>query len=154
MLTIASLQAALKDHPDCNLTLALPGGASVPSHFHITEVGRTEKLFIDCGGTTRTQSFASLQVWVADDTDHRLTAAKLAAIIDKAFPLLGSGDPEVQVECQEGTISLFALESVRRDAESLVLRLASKHTACLALSVCLPDQVEDDACCGGSGCCG
>ena len=31
----------------------LPNGASIPSHFHITEIGKFSKHFIDCGGKVR-----------------------------------------------------------------------------------------------------
>ncbi|MEI7863404.1 MAG: DUF6428 family protein, partial [Planctomycetota bacterium] len=31
----------------------LPDKSFVPAHFHITEVGRVQKDFIDCGGTVR-----------------------------------------------------------------------------------------------------
>lgn len=31
------------------LEIALPGGETLPAHFHITEVGRVRKDFVDCG---------------------------------------------------------------------------------------------------------
>jgi hypothetical protein len=31
----------------------LPNGELVPEHFHVTEVGKISKYFIDCGGTVR-----------------------------------------------------------------------------------------------------
>ena len=31
----------------------LPNGELVPNHFHVTEVGKITKHFIDCGGTER-----------------------------------------------------------------------------------------------------
>lgn len=153
-MNLSSLQAALVAHPDLHLTLLLPSGNNVPAHFHITEVGRTEKNFVDCGGKTRHVAFASLQVWVADDVEHRLPAAKLATIIEKASCLLGEDDPEVQVECQEGTIGLFSLAGWEARDGCLVFTLANKQTACLALEVCLPDNEEEQGCCGsGSTCC-
>lgn len=155
-MKLSVFKSALEQNVDLNLAILLPSGNNVPAHFHITEVGRTEKGFVDCGGKTRHLAFASLQVWVADDVDHRLPAGKLAAIFDKASSLLGDGDPEMQVECQEGTIGLFSVEDFEARNGSLVFKLANKQTACLAMEVCLPDSQEDESCCGGSGtsCCG
>lgn len=154
-MKLSAFKAALAQHPDANLAILLPNGDNIPAHFHITEVGRTEKKFVDCGGQSRELAFASLQVWVADDIDHRLPAGKLAAIIDQAFRLLGHDDPEMQFECQQGTIGLFSVASSHVQDGSLVFTLANKQTACLALEVCLPDSKEEEGCCGSnSSCCG
>ena len=37
------------------IEFALPDGTLVPSHFHVTEVGKVTKHFIDCGGTVRNE---------------------------------------------------------------------------------------------------
>jgi len=153
-MKLSAFQAALCANSHENLAILLPNGNNVPAHFHITEVGRVEKNFVDCGGKTRHLAFASLQVWVADDVDHRLPAAKLAAIMEKASGLLGEDDPEMQVECQEGTIGLFSIEGSEVRDGALVFSLANKQTACLAPEVCLPESGEEASCCGGSGCCG
>lgn len=153
-MKLSAFKAALDQHPDGSLAILLPSGNSVPAHFHVTEIGRTEKNFVDCGGKTRHLAFASLQVWVADDTDHRLPAGKLSAIIEKASCLLGDDDPEMQVECQEGTLGLFSVEGSIFTAGSLVFSLANKQTACLALEVCVPASKEEESGGGGSSCCG
>lgn len=155
-MKLSAFKSALDQNPDLNLAILLPSGNNVPAHFHITEVGRTVKDFVDCGGKTRHLAFASLQVWVADDVDHRLPAGKLADIIGKASAILGTDDPELQFECQEGTIGLFSVEGSETRDGSLVFALANKQTACLAIEVCLPDaKEEEESCCGsGSSCCG
>jgi len=153
-MRLSAFKSALDRSPDTPLAILLPGGNKIPAHFHITEVGRTEKAFIDCGGKTRHLAFASLQVWVADDVDHRLPAGKLAAIIDQAGRLLGDDDPEMQVECQEATIGLFSVEAAEVREGSVIFKLANKQTACLALDVCLPESAAEESCCGGSSCCG
>lgn len=155
MMKLSDFKAALEANPALNLAIQLPGGGHVPAHFHITEVGRTEKHFVDCGGKARRLAFASLQVWVAGDIDHRLPADKLSAIIEKAGGLFGADDPEIQVECQQGTIGLFSMEGAGVQGDNLVLTLGNKQTACLAVEVCLPDSEAAEACCGGgSTCCG
>ena len=42
-------------------------GSVVPAHFHITEVGRVDRYFIDCGGAKRTQTKINLQLCTALD---------------------------------------------------------------------------------------
>jgi hypothetical protein len=152
-MKLSTFKAALGENPNLNLAIFLPSGNRVPAHFHITEVGRTEKDFVDCGGKTRHLAFASLQVWVAHDTDHRLPAGKLVAILEKASGLLGEDDPDMQVECQEGTIGLFSVEDSEVQDGSLVFTLANKQTACLALEICIPDDEEEESCCGGGAKC-
>ncbi len=149
-MKLSEFRSALRDHPDDNLTFTLPGGDAVPLHAHVTEVGRTLKTFVDCGGKLRQQSAASLQIWVANDTDHRLPTAKLALILEQAGSILGEDDPDMQVECQQGSVSLFAVEAADRKDGALAFTLANKQTGCLAMDVCLPDGGAEDE----SGCCG
>lgn len=153
-MKLSAFKAALNRGSDLNLAILLPDGNNVPAHFHITEMGRTEKDFVDCGGKVRHLAFASLQVWVADDVDHRLPTEKLAAIIEKASTLLGEDDPEIQIECQQGTIGLFSVERVEVKSGTLLFVLANKQTACLAMEVCLPDSKEESCCGSSSSCCG
>lgn len=54
------------------LAFVLPNGQHVPSHFHVTEIGKIDKHFIDCGGTERHESVINFQLWNANDYDHRL----------------------------------------------------------------------------------
>lgn len=142
----------LDRHPDDELAFVLPGGNSIPSHAHVTEVGRTEKTFLDCGGKLRRTAFCSLQIWVADDEEHRLTAGKLASIFEKAAGLLGQDDLEIQIECQKDSIALFSVKESSSSEGVLAFVLEAKQTACLAMDVCLPKE-ESSECCSGSGCC-
>src|SRR3977135_4442741 len=97
----------LERYPDNNLSFVLPNGESIPAHAHITEVGRVDKTFLDCGGEAHKTSACSLQAWVADDMDHRLNAGKLAAILEEAAPILSQGDPAVEIEFEQELISQF-----------------------------------------------
>jgi len=145
--------ASLKQNPTLNLRFVLPDGGIVPAHAHITEVGRVDKTFFDCGATFRKTSFLCLQAWVADDTDHRLPAGKLADIIDRAAPLFQGDDLDVELEYEDGLISQFPVESLSIDGESVVVFLSTKHTDCLAKDICLAPAQESEGCCSGSGCC-
>ena len=122
----------------------LPGRGFVPEHYHITEVGRLQKDFIDCGGTIRSLSSCLLQIWVADDTDHRLKTTKLAKIMEVATPVLKSDGLPVEVEYDEGTISQYPVVGVEVTPAGLLFYLGTKHTACLAPEKC---GVGDGGCC-------
>ncbi len=52
-MIVKDLIKLLDDNPEAYLDILLPSGGLVPSHFHITEVGRVQKTFVDCGGTRR-----------------------------------------------------------------------------------------------------
>jgi hypothetical protein len=138
-----------------NVNFELPNGTNVPAHFHVTEVGLVTKHFIDCGGTTRHETFANLQLWNANDTEHRLKAGKLLKIIDLSKNILGTHDHEIEVEYQTNTIGRYGLHF---DGENFIL--VNRTTACLAMDSCgIPASVKQvvaaaEACCTpGGGCC-
>ena len=140
-MNVTNLKNDLNKHPAANVRFLLPNGDSVPAHAHVTEVARIDKRFIDCGGTLRNDSLCRLQTWFSDDVDHRLTAGKLAKILEKAGPILMSDELDVDVEHEVGFITQFPLESVEVSAEEITLRLGERHTACLAMDKCKPTPV-------------
>jgi hypothetical protein len=143
-----------------NLRFELQNGTTVPSHFHVTEVGMITKNFIDCGGIVRNEKVVNFQLWNANDTDHRLEPQKLLNIISLSERVLGIEDLEIEVEYQGETIGKYGL-----DFNGLNFVLTSKQTACLAMDACgvLPTKVKLNlselqttatACCTpGGGCC-
>ncbi|MDR7130921.1 hypothetical protein J2X69_003280 [Algoriphagus sp. 4150] len=142
-----------------HIAFQLPDGSLVPTHFHVTEVGKISKHFIDCGGTVRTENVANFQLWNADDYNHRLNPEKLHSIIELSEKVLGLEDLEVEVEYQADTIGKFGLEF---DGKNFLL--TSKQTDCLAKDKCgVPQEKEKlsmavlaagaNACAPGSGCC-
>jgi hypothetical protein len=137
-MKVAQLKIELKKHPEATVRFVLPSGESVPVHAHVTEVARIDKRFIDCGGTLRHDSFCRLQTWFSDDLDHRLTAGKLAKILDKAESILQSDDLDVDVEHEVGVITQFPLNATEVSPNEIILRLAERHTACLAMDKCKP----------------
>ena len=58
----------------------LPNGELVATHFHVTEVGKVTKDFIDCGGKVRSEAVINFQLWEENDYDHRLHPEKLLGI--------------------------------------------------------------------------
>ena len=87
----------------------LPSGESVPQHFHVTEVGKVEKKFMDCGGALREEASINFQLWTTDDNDHRLSAQKLKSIIEVSEKTLQLEDLEIEVEYQSSTIGKYHL---------------------------------------------
>ncbi len=145
----------LAAHPDAELLLLLPDGQPLPAHAHITEVGRVERRFLDCGGSDHRTVVTSLQAWVADDVDHRLRAGKLAAILALAEPILDDPAAPVEIECQQDTLSRYGVEDAVIVAGRLTIRLSLILADCLAKDVCLPPPTPANpaSCCAGSGCC-
>ncbi|HZL12541.1 MAG TPA: DUF6428 family protein [Verrucomicrobiae bacterium] len=137
-MKLTELKKSLSQNPAANIRFHLPDGEFVPAHAHVTEVARIDKRFVDCGGTLRNDSLCRLQTWFADDTDHRLTAGKLAKILEKAKSFLVSDDLEVDVEHEVNYITQFPLESAEVLSDEIILHLAARHTACLAMDKCLP----------------
>jgi len=132
----------------------LPDGELVPRHFHVTEVGKVTKHFIDCGGTVRNEEVANFQLWNANDYDHRLHPNKLLNIIELSEKVLNMGDLEIEVEYQGETIGKYGL-----DFDGWNFLLTSKQTDCLARENCsIPEdkseETQADSCCSpNSGCC-
>ncbi|MEN9338763.1 MAG: hypothetical protein RIQ62_75 [Bacteroidota bacterium] len=158
-MKLSELKQFLSHNPV--LQIELPDGSWVPAHFHITEIGLIQKHYIDCGGTVRKEQAASLQIWVSGDTEHRLTANKLAGIIEQSDSLFDNLDPDMEAEYQQATIGKFGME-----IQGSHLRLTSRFTDCLAKDHCgippekmkrpLTELIGDNttSCCTpGGGCC-
>jgi hypothetical protein len=114
-----------------HVTFELQDGSKVPAHFHVTEIGKVDKRFIDCGGTIRTDHVINFQLWSANDVDHRIIPDKLINIIELSEKQLGLEDREVEVEYQQDTIGKYGLAF-----ENGTFILQSKMTDCLAKDNC------------------
>ena len=137
----------------------LPDGSLVPSHFHVTEVGKITKNFIDCGGTLRHEEIANFQLWNANDYDHRLHPEKLIEIIALSEEILKIKDLEIEVEYQGATIGKYGL-----DFDGTNFLLINSQTDCLAKDNCgIPEEKQKvvlsaiettaSSCDPSSGCC-
>lgn len=151
-MTLRTFRETLLRHPNAPLHFGLPDGDLVPAHFHITEVGRVRKDFIDCGGTARNETSCRLQAWVADDTDHRLDTSKLAAILKLAAPLFESDELPVEVEYEGAVVSQYPVTEADVTPGGLLFQLGSKHTDCLAKDRCGVPLAATEAC-AAPGCC-
>ena len=153
--------SAIKSELQKATTIAfrLPNGELVAPHFHVTEVGKITKHFIDCGGTIRSEEVANFQLWEAQDYDHRLHPEKLLNIIELSEQKLGLTDLEIEVEYQmKDSIGKFGLEF-----DGTNFQLTSKITNCLAPDHCgIPEsqmpkpgqwKAKAISCSNNSGCC-
>jgi hypothetical protein len=152
-MTVKELLAVLSDNAGAALHVMLPSGEFVPAHFHVTEVGRVQKDFIDCGGTLHSTAACVVQVWVADDLDHRLDAGKLAKIVRLAAPLLKVTDLPVEVEYEAGYVSQYQLRQAEVTPSGVLFQLDSKHTSGLAADRCGVAALPTSDCCASPGCC-
>ena len=160
-MTLSELKSLLAGHPRHAFRLLLPDGDQVPLSFHITEVGRVNKTFLDCGGTLRETTTCQLQVWVGQDFDHRIETGKMAGILDKGKSLLPDESVPVEIEYEDRVISQYTIAGHQFTDEAVILMLAHKHTECLAPELCglqMPDLRlsaigAKTPCCGPSGCC-
>ena len=154
MMTIQELIAQLKSFDDKAISLVLPDQSTVPPHFHITEVGYVTKHFIDCGGQRRQEHRCVLQIWVANDTEHRVRSEKFVDILALGEAVLPDEDLPVEFEYECPNFSQFALSRITADGDTLVLHLGQKHTDCLAKESCGIEVDEPSGCCSpASGCC-
>ncbi len=142
-----------------NVAFQLENGTFAPEHFHITEVGFVTKNFIDCGGTIREEKSVNLQLWNANDFEHRLKPIKLLNIIHLSEEKLNIADAEIEVEYQTDTVGKFGLSFNGQNFE-----LTNKPTACLASDKCGTNKkgkvnlselktAETVCCAPNSGCC-
>jgi hypothetical protein len=140
-MQLSEFKKLLAKNSSRNIRFVLPTGTKIPPHAHVTEVARIDKKYIDCGGTRRTDTVCRLQTWFQDDTDHRLTAEKLSAILEKSASFFDKEDPEVDVEHEAPFISHFPIEKMEADGDTLIIHLGVKHTACLAEDRCIPPNL-------------
>ena len=151
-MTFSELKAQLANHPDLPVTINLPDGDTIPPHFHVTEVAFSKKDFIDCGGTIRHEGKCLLQIWVANDTEHRVNSSTLAKILEHGAPVIPTEALPIEIEyCMPGLTYMELTAASLKDA-TLHLTLSHKQTDCLAKDVCGVTP-EGNACEPGSGCC-
>ena len=120
------------------LRWALPDGSLVPAHAHVTEVALMTRRFVDCGGTHRMERRIQLQLWVANDVDHRLDPSKLLRIIRETESWMEWDNHEMEVEYQGKTIERYGVEIMEG-----IFALQPLQTNCLAPDRCGLPMLEE-----------
>ena len=90
------------------------------------------------------------------DDDHRLHAAKLLGILNKAAKLVfpdNADELSVDLEYEDCTLSQYPVDSYEVRDGAVVLLLTKKHTDCLAKDKCMVPAAAGapavSSCCGG-----
>lgn len=146
-IPLSQLKAALAAAPSLPLTVLWTDGEPIEPHFHVTEIGRVQRDFVDCGGTVRQVVTCLLQTWVGEDVDHRITASKLLKAFEHAAPILRGEDLPVELEYETCNVVQLVVASVIQESDRFVIQLGSKHTDCLAKELCLPSGSGTAKCC-------
>lgn len=146
-MKLSEFLTIMENNPNSAARFHLPGGRMVERHFHVTEVGRVSKDFVDCGGTRRGRSSCQLQLWVANDEDHRMTAGKIHGIFGAARCLGLTEDMPVEVQYGAESAVVYDVSCVRAGENVVDVYLSGQRTDCLA-----PDKCGV-SCCSGSRCC-
>ena len=140
-----------------SLSFRLQSGVIVPVHFHLTELGIINKIFVDCGDVLREESFVSFQLWSTFDDEHRLSPKGLISIIKNVGKRIHLRDSHIEVEYQTDTVGKYSLAF-----DSGVFILCPKKTDCLDPKSCGIPVVDessshspstDNKCTPGAGCC-
>jgi hypothetical protein len=150
-MKLAQFKELLKNNPEKFFSLQLPGGASVPQAFHVTEVGYVSKTFIDCGGKVHTVQTCQLQAWIGPDVDHRIEAGKMASILNKAQAIVPNDFLDLEIEYEDEVISQYQVGEAVVSDDAVTLHLTHKHTDCLAQELCIVPA--GGGCTPGGGCC-
>jgi len=134
-MTLNELKEVLGSYKGRSLSFSL-GSTDVPVHFHVTEVGRETRNFVDCGGTKRKIERCVIQIWVANDVEHRLSSEKLLKILNLGEEVVGDSDLEVYFEYEKESVSLYPVYECEISNETIKFYLGQNHTACLAPEKC------------------
>jgi hypothetical protein len=134
-MKLIELKNILKENEDKFIIFCLEGN-DVPYHFHLTEVGIENKVFIDCGGTIRCDQHCTLQLWVAHDVDHRLRSKKMLSILDLSKKIIENDDVEIKVEYEKEAISQYFIKDYD-NLENIKINLISRKSECLAPEKCI-----------------
>lgn len=153
-MQLHELKSLLADNAERHFRIRLPDGDAIPLSFHVTEIGRVTKTFLDCGGTRRETETCQLQVWVGEDYDHRIETGKMAGILEKGKTVLPDDSVPVEIEYEDKVISQYTITGHDITDDAVILNLAHKHTECLAPELCgLPSINRLPAISGKSSCC-
>lgn len=144
-----------------NLNFILPDGTPIPPHFHITEAGLVTKNFVDCGGTIRKESFISVQIWLGQDTGHRLSASKFLTILNTYQKHFGHEDLPVEFEYQTTTLGRYypflgsnGIALIPQTAQCLASdQCGTKSSVSIIEGGLLTLQDSTSTCMPGKGCC-
>ena len=128
------LKNILEENPNKSISFFI-GDHQIPQHFHLTEVGIENKVFIDCGGTTRNSHHCTLQLWVANDIEHRLNSTKMLEILQLSKKIIDNDNIDIRIEYEKEVISQYPIKDYQI-SDDIIFNLQYRHTECLAPEKC------------------
>lgn len=135
IMNFKEIKSLLADHQNKSVFFHIEE-YKIPDHYHVTEVGKEIRTFLDCGGTKRTTEKCVLQLWVANDIEHRVNSNKLFEIINLGNELFEHNIPEVYMEYEKETVSQYSISHFEFNDQEINFYLEKTHTACLAPEKC------------------
>ncbi len=130
------LLKVLEDNQEKNLQFELDG-EKIPVHYHITQVSLQHNKIIDCGGDFSVTDNLTMQLWVANDEDHRMTSGKALKIFQGLGYLLNTLNPKNVLVEYGSPISLYVLTSFYIEENNLILAAEKTATDCPAKDKCV-----------------
>lgn len=134
----------------------------VGANYHLTEVKNVSFDTVDCGGRPDNWKETHLQLWESPKEIGKIdfmTVDKILSIIkivDGIKPL----DVETTIKIEYGNVdfhtSVMDIDSIESTTDKLIIKLYTEATLCKANEICgIPEkaEVEEFACCEGSGSC-
>ena len=129
-MKLCDLETVLAEFPNRFPRFILPNGHQIPTHAHVTEVGRVTRTFLDCGGVTGKEEKIVLQAHLGDDTEHRLTSDRFAKILQLGQRVLPHTDLEVEIEYDCCVVSQYPILEARPEGKLLNFILGHTRTQC------------------------
>ena len=133
---------------DKQVVFKTPDGKFIPFHYHVTEPAIINKKFRDCGGVERNENYASIQLWVASDYDHRINTGKLRKIVLSTITEIEK-DYDLIVEYETDSLASYNIEKLEFVGGNFVFSLGKRKADCLAPDKCGIQPEVKKPCCQG-----
>jgi hypothetical protein len=157
--SLGALLTALAPHMARKLVIAYAGRVIQPG-YHITEIKAGSFVTLDCGGNPDAWRETILQVEdlpASAETPDHMTAGRFLAILDKVAQRVAL-DHEARLTFEVGPagqpMQVFDVETVRVEAERIVVQLGARPAICKPRHRAQQEAVASSSCCAPkSGCC-
>ncbi len=158
-MKVKEIVSILKENRNKALLFEYTENKVAGTNYHLTEVKNVAFETVDCGGSTNDWKETHFQLWESPEeigkSDY-MTVDKVLDILERVNEIRPLWlDTEVKVEFgnEDFHTSILSIENAISESDKLIIKLFTTKTGCKAPDVCGVPEVEEDACCSGSGCC-
>jgi len=129
------------------------------TNYHLTEVKNVTFETVDCGANTNNWKETHIQIWESPSEvgkEYYLTVDKALAIlkrVDSIKPLWLETEVKIEFGNAGFHTSILSIENTISESDKFIVKLFTAETGCKAPDICGVPEVEENACCSGSGCC-